>query len=206
MKLVYILIVALAAGLGAHWWTGQPASNSLAVAAASAAPVTALTATSEGTSLGEATVLTSHTYTLLAPTNSRIKRSYIELGQRVKKGAILLKFDNYNFLVAPASGIVTQQLVTYGQYVPHAAPVARFTELFPFRLRLPLATGTAQLKPGALLHVQDSQHPSQFLTGVVVANSPGNGTQLLDLRLHSLSSDPIAEGSKVRVNVLLMKQ
>jgi biotin carboxyl carrier protein len=199
MKFVYALLAAIAVVLGVHWWMGQHDSPTPAVAMANAA---SLTPTSEGTTLSEATVLTSHTYKLLAPTSSRIKRSYIELGQRVKKGAILFKFDNYNFLVAPAAGIVTQQLVTYGQYVPHLAPVALFTELYPFRLRLPPAAGVTQLKPGDLLRVQDSQHPTQLVTGVVVANAQENGAQLLDLRLRSLSSDPIPEGDKVQVKVL----
>jgi hypothetical protein len=201
MKSIYVLVVAAASSLGVRWWSGQQAAPSSAVAIASVAP-----ATSEGTALGEATVLTSHTYMLLAPTSSRLKRSYIELGHVAKKGAILLKFDNYNFLVAPTSGIVTQQLVTYGEYVPHLTPVVRFTELYPFRLRLPLAAGTAQLKPGALLQVQDSQHPSQLMTGVVVVSAPENGAQLLNLRLHTLSSDPIAEGEKVHVKLLAAKQ
>jgi hypothetical protein len=185
MKSIYVLVVAAASSLGVRWWSGQQASPSSAVAIASVAP-----ATSEGTALGEATVLTSHTYMLLAPTSSRLKRSYIELGHVAKKGAILLKFDNYNFLVAPTSGIVTQQLVTYGEYVPHLAPVVRFTELYPFRLRLP--AGTAQVKPGALLQV--------------VVSAPENGAQLLNLRLHTLSSDPIAEGEKVHVKLLAAKQ
>jgi biotin carboxyl carrier protein len=204
MKFIYVLVVAVATGLGVRWWTGQQPSSAPAVAATSAAPA-ASTPVSEGTSLGEATVLTSHTYTLLAPTSSRLKRSYIELGHVVKKGAILLKFDNYNFLVAPAPGIITQQLVTYGQYVPHSAPVARFTALYPFRLRLPPTPGTTQLKPGALLQVQDDQHPNQLVTGVVVANSSEKGAQLLDLRLRALSSDPIAEGDKVHVKLLAAK-
>jgi biotin carboxyl carrier protein len=199
MKFVYALLAAIAVILGVRWGIGQYGSPSPAVAVASAA---SLTPTSEGTALGEATVLTSHTYKLLSPTSSRIKRSYIELGQRVKKGSILFKFDNYNFLVAPASGIVTQQLVTYGQYVPHLAPVAQFTELYPFRLRLPPAAGVMQLKPGDLLRVQDSQHPTQLATGVVVANAQENGAQLLDLRLRSLSSGPLPEGDKVQVKVL----
>jgi biotin carboxyl carrier protein len=203
MKLVYALAVAVAIGLGIRWWLGQQAPSAPAVATASAAPVGALMPASKGTPLGEATVLTSHSYTLLAPTGSRLKRSYIELGHVVKKGAILLKFENYNFLVAPTSGIVTQQLVAYSQYVPHLAPVARFTEIYPFRLRLPLAPGTAQLKPGDLLQMQDSQHPNQLVTGVVVADKSENGAHLLDLRLHSLSSDPVAEGSKVQVNILV---
>jgi biotin carboxyl carrier protein len=205
MKFIYVLVVAVAAGLGIRWWTGQQASSSPAMAMASTASAAAPIPASEDTSLGDATVLTSHTYMLLAPTSSRLKRSYIELGHVIKKGAVLLKFDNYNFLVAPTSGIVTQQLVTYGEYVPHLAPVARFTELYPFRLRLPLATGTAQLKPGAVLQVQDNQHPSQFVTGVVIANSPENGAQLLDLRLHALSSDPIVQGNKVHVKLLAAK-
>ena len=205
MKLIYVLVVAVAAGLGIRWWTGQQASSSPALAMASAASAAAPTPANEDNSLGEAIVLTSHTYMLLAPTSSRLKRSYIELGHVVKKGAVLLKFDNYNFLVAPTAGIVTQQLVTYGEYVPHLAPVARFTELYPFRLRLPLAAGAAQLKPGALLQVQDSQHPSQLVTGVVMASSPESGAQLLDLRLRTLGPDPIAEGGKVHVKLLAAK-
>jgi hypothetical protein len=50
--------------------------------------------------------------------------------------------------------------------------------------------------------VQDSQRPTHFVTGVVVANAQENGAQLLDLRLRSLRSDPIPEGDKVQVKVL----
>jgi multidrug efflux pump subunit AcrA (membrane-fusion protein) len=204
MKFVYVLLVTAAAGLGVRWWMGPQAATTPTVATLTTGSVAA-PAPAATTSLGEATVLISRSYMLRAPTSSRVKRSYIELGQVVKKGAILLKFENYNFLVAPATGIVTQQLVAYTEYVPHSAPVARFTELYPFRLRLPLLSSRVQLKPGDLLQVQDNQHPTQRVTGVVVASSLENGARLLDLRLRSLSQDPIQEGDSVQVNILATK-
>jgi multidrug efflux pump subunit AcrA (membrane-fusion protein) len=197
MKFVYPLLVTAATGLGVRWWMGPQAAPTPAVAALTAMPATA--------SLGEATVLTSRSYTLLAPTSGHIKRSYIELGQVVTKGTLLLKFENYTFLIAPANGIVTQQLVTYSDYVPHLAPVAQFTELYPFRLRLPLTSSQAQLKPGDVLQIQDSQHPTQRVMGVVVASSLKDDARLLDLRLRSLGSGPIPEGDKVQVSLLATK-
>jgi biotin carboxyl carrier protein len=204
MKFVYPLLVTAAAGLGVRCWTGPQAATTPTVATATAGAALAPTSAAS-TSLGEATVLTSHTYTLLAPTSGRIHRSYIEPGQVIKKGALLLKFENYTFLLAPANGIVTQPLVTYSDYVPRLAPIAQFTELYPFRLRLPLASGQAQLKPGDLLQVQDSQHPAQSVRGVVVSRSVENNVQLLDLRLRNLSAGPLPEGDKVRVSLLAVK-
>jgi multidrug efflux pump subunit AcrA (membrane-fusion protein) len=197
MKLFFLLLLALAVGTGLRYcwdsWTPQPAS----------APVQAVREPPAlGALLGVGTVLTSHSFPLALYRHGPIKHLYAEDGQHVHKGDLLLKYYDYTFLMAPTAGIVTQFFTSARDQQSQGEPVFFFTEVEPFRLRLPAGPADDTLAVGQRVQVQSMQHPAQVVTGVILAILPDSAALLLDLRLLTVGHEPLPAQAQVRVTRL----
>lgn len=198
MKLFLLLLLALLAGTGLFYWRGHWATRtaSPAIHAAAARPARA-------DLLGVGTVLISHSFPLPLYHHGPIKHLYVEDGQHVRKGELLLKYYDYTFLLAPTAGIITQFSDTARNQRSGAEPVFFFTEVTPFRLRLPAGSASNTLAVGQRVCVQSTQHPAQMVTGVLLSIHPDSIALLLDLRLLTVGHEPLPAQSEVRVNKVL---
>lgn len=197
MKLFSLLLPALLASVG--FFSCQ---NHSATKAASAAVAPAAARPAVGPLLGVGTVLTSHSFPLARHRHGPIKHLYVEGGQHVRKGELLLKYYDYTFLLAPTAGIVTQLADTLHKQHSGAEPAFFFTQVTPFRLRLPAGSASDTLAVGQQVQVQSTQHPAQVVTGVVVAIHPASAALLLDLRLLTIGQEPLPAQAQVQVSRL----
>jgi hypothetical protein len=109
----------------------------------------------------------------------------------MRKGALLLKYYDYTFLLAPTVGIITQLSDTPRNNGSGTEPVYFFTESTPFRLRLPTSSASDTLAVGQQVLVQSTQHPAQVVTGVLLGIQPDSASLLLDLRLLTIGHEPL---------------
>lgn len=196
MKSLYLVLLAAVAGVGLYWWRGVRAKGPVAAGQLVAVrPVV-------GASLGVGTVLVSHSYRLAAYRRGPVRRMFVAAGQHVRKGELLLRFYDHTYLVASTAGIITQQPNSAGADQPGADPVFLFTELTPFRLRLPGSRASALVAAGQKVRVQSTQHPAQLVTGVVLASQLEGPTVLIDLRLQTVGPEPLPTAAHVQVNAL----
>jgi hypothetical protein len=198
MKLSSLFLPALLAGVGLfscqdHWATKS----------ASADVYPAATRPTVGPLLGVGTVLTSHSFPLAQHRHGPIKHLYVEGGQHVRKGELLLKYYDYTFLMAPAAGIITQYADTPHTPNSGAEPVFFFTEVTPFRLRLSTNSARDTLAVGQRILVESTQHPAQVVTGTLLAIHTDSASLLLELRLLTTGREPLPIQSQVRVTRLL---
>ncbi|MGI4865132.1 MAG: hypothetical protein ACRYFZ_14510 [Janthinobacterium lividum] len=198
MKLFLLFLLALLASAGLLYWRGwwAPKPVSAVIHAAAARPKV-------GPLLGEGTVLISHSFPLPVYQHGSIKRLYVEDGQHVRKGELLLKYYDYTFLSAPTAGIISQFYTLARDQRSQGEPVFFFTEVTPFRLRLPTSSASDTLAVGQQIQVQSLQHPAQVVTGVLVAIQPDSFALLLDLRLQTVGHEPLPAQAQVRVTRLL---
>lgn len=146
------------------------------------------------------TVTMSRHYPLLAHTKGRIKRLFFEPGQYVRKGDILVKGYDHNFVVAPSHALVAERLIDGMTYMSPNMAVASMLEVQPFQIQLmPPTPFTQAVTPGweARLSRWDSEG---FAAGGVVVGTYLNtdGSLMVDLRLRSLSGGPLPVGTKIR--------
>lgn len=198
MKLFSLFLLIFLAGAGLLYWPRHGAAKP-----ASAVALPANTQPEVGPLLGLGTVLTSESFPLAQYRHGPIKHLYVEGGQHVRKGELLLKYYDYTFLMEPAAGIITQFSDTLDKQNLGAEPIFFFTKATPFRLRLPASSASATLAVGQRVLVRSTQHPAQVVTGLLLASQPDSGSLLLDLRLLTVGHEPLAAQSQVRVTKLL---
>ncbi len=201
-KILALFLGLVSTGSGICWLAGPPATPPRK--AAGAAGPKALRPAWQASafidsSLGSGTLVSSHSYPLVARTRGRVSHVFFQADQRVKKGDVLLEFSTYSYLVAPADGVVTQRLVETGDYLRAGMPVASFTELGALRLRLRRDSAHAVPRRGQFLQVQSRQRPAQGLTGTVVGSTFAGEFVFLDLRLRTSSPEPLVPGAPVQV-------
>lgn len=157
-----------------------------------------------GASLGAGTVESSRSYNLVAQTGGRIRTIFVQPGQHVRRGDVLVKLDPIAYVVVPTDGVVTSYLVQTGDYQRRTAPVARFTQLAPFRIRLAQSANRLLLVPGQFVQVQSAQDSGQGITATVVGSTVAGQSLLVDLRVRTASSEPLLAGAPVVVDALLL--
>jgi hypothetical protein len=197
MKLFLLFLLVLLAGTGFFCWRGQWATKTASAVAPPAATRPELVPLLE-----VGTVLTSHSFPLARYGHGPIKHLYVQGGQHVRKGELLLKYYDYTFLMAPTAGIITQFADTLPKQGSGAEPIFFFTEATPFRLRLPTSSASDTLAVGQHMQVQSTQHPAQVVTGVLVNIQPDSAALLLDLRLLTIGHEPLPAQTQVRVSRL----
>jgi hypothetical protein len=197
MKLTSLFLLALLAGVSFFSCQDHWATKSASVAAHPAAAGPAL-----GPLLGMGTVLTSHSFPLALHRHGPIKHLYVEDGQHVRKGELLLKYYDYTFLMAPTAGIITQYSDPARTHGSGAEPVYFFTEVTPFRLRLSASSASDTLAVGQQVQVQSTQHPTQVVTGVLLGIQPDSASLLLALRVLTVGHEPLPAQAQVRVTRL----
>lgn len=202
-KILTLLLSLVSTGSGVCYLTDNAAPRKAAVS--SLPPAYAWQAPDfVGPLLGAGVVVRNHSYNLVAPSRGHIQTISGQPGQHVRRGEVLVKLAPTAFVVAPADGIVTQYLAANGEYVGHAAPVARFTELTPFRLRLPQSAAGPQLAPGQFLQVQSAADARQGVTATVVGSAPAGEFLLVDVRVRTASPEPLPADAPVVVHALLL--
>jgi hypothetical protein len=197
MKLSSLLLLVFLVSISLfYWWSHWPTRTASAIAHP------AVTRPALEVLLGVGTVLTSHSFPLARNRHGPIKHLYVEGRQHVRKGELLLKYYDYTFLLAPTTGIITQFSDTARNQHSGAEPVFFFTEVTPFRLRLPTGSASHSLEVGQQLHVQSTQHPAQVVTGILLAIQPDSAAFLLDLHLLTVGHEPLPVQAQVRVTRL----
>jgi hypothetical protein len=194
MKRSCLFLLVFLTGAGFSYWSGHWATKT-----ANAVVLPAETQPKLGPLLGLGTVLISQSFSLALYRHGPIKHLYVEGGQHVRKGELLLKYYDYTFLMAPAAGIITQFSDTARTHRSGGEPVFFFTKVTPFRLRLPVSLVSDTLAVGQRVLVQSTQHPAQVVTGILLAIQPDSASLLLDLRLLTTGHEPLPAQSQVRV-------
>jgi multidrug efflux pump subunit AcrA (membrane-fusion protein) len=197
MKLFLLFLLVLVVGAGLFYWRGQGATASIRT---TIAPSEVRSAT--GPLLGEGTVLASHSFPLALYRHGPIKHLYVDDGQHVRKGDLLLKFYDYTFLMAPTAGIITQYSTMARAGNPGAEPEFFFTEATPFRLRLAATSTSAALAVGQRVQAQSTQHPAQVVTGVLSAIESDSAALLITLRLLTVGHEPLPAQAQIQLHAL----
>ncbi|SMB88086.1 hypothetical protein SAMN00120144_1156 [Hymenobacter roseosalivarius DSM 11622] len=145
-------------------------------------------------------VTMSRYHSLLAHTKGRIKRIFFEPGQYVRKGHILVKGYNHNYVVAPVNGFVAEKLIDGSTYLTYNTVVASLLELEPFQMQLmPPSAYTQPVAPGWEARLSRWEDKSFAASGVVLGSHLStDGTLVVDLRLRSLAGGNLTEGTKIR--------
>jgi hypothetical protein len=145
------------------------------------------------------TVTLSRQYPLLAQTKGRIKRLFFESGQYVRKGDILVKGYDHNFVVAPTHALVAERLVDGSTYMSPNTVVAAMLEVQPFQIQLiPSSPFSQAVVPGWEARLNRWEDKKFAAAGVVMGTYLNtDGSLMVDLRLRRLSGGPLPIGTKV---------
>jgi multidrug efflux pump subunit AcrA (membrane-fusion protein) len=149
------------------------------------------------TAVAVGTVVESRSYQLLASIKGRPKRIFLQAGQYVHKGDILVKGWDHGFALAPTDAIVLEQLAEANDYLQPSTPVALLAAVHPFRVALPLEKEPR--KVGTVLRLRGTGPGGQVATGVVISSTVSGQQSILELRLRSLEQGLMAVGAGVRV-------
>lgn len=149
-------------------------------------------------------VTTSRHTPLLARTNGRIKRLFFQPGQYVRKGDILVKGYNHNFVVAPTNALVAERLIDGSSYLSPNTVVASLLELEPFQIQLtPLSPYAQSIAPGWEVNLSRGDEKTFAASGVVLGSHLStDGSLFVDLRLRRLTGGSLLTGTKIRAVLL----
>lgn len=145
-------------------------------------------------------VTTSRHYPLLARTKGRIKRIFFEPGQYVRKGDILVKGYDHNFVVAPTNALVAERLIDGSTYLSANTVVASLLELEPFQIQIMPSSPYAQpIAPGWGANISRWDDKTFAASGVVLGSHiTADGSLFVDLRLRRLAGGSLLAGTKIR--------
>jgi multidrug efflux pump subunit AcrA (membrane-fusion protein) len=177
-----ILLLIAAAVLGRRWWVKADAD----VAALAAGPAPAAVVFDSSTIILTGEVGAGGTEPVLAKKPGRIRNVYFDAGQYVRRGAVVAKLADYNFVTAPHDGFLGERQVTVGQYVTPATVVTSISK--QGYLVVPVGASAkkqTRVQPGDSVRVWASSRPTRVVTGVAAAATDTTGGITLEIRLPS---------------------
>ncbi|GAB3573391.1 hypothetical protein GCM10027345_06000 [Hymenobacter daeguensis] len=181
---------------GRRWWIKSTSE----VAALAAGPAPAAIRSDTSTVLFTSLIGAGGSEPVLANKKGRIRSIYFSPGEYVRRGAVVAKLADYNFILAPHDGFLGARQVEVGQYVTPTTQVSTITK--HGYLQVPIGSRTARkahVQPGDSVQVWASARPTRVVKGVVAPAEDTTGGIRLEIRLPSRSPLHVGEAASAQL-------
>ena len=193
--LIAIVVVLAAVGvLGRRWWVKS--DGEVAVLAAGPAPATILLDSASVVLSGR--ISTGGIEPVLAKKPGRIRNVYFDAGQYVRRGTILAKLADYNFVTAPHDGFLGERQVVVGEYVKPGTVVTSISRKGYLLVTVPAGSPT-HVRPGDSVRVWATSRPTRIVTGVAAPATDTTGGATLEIRCPSRSPLHLGEAASMQL-------
>ena len=172
--LIAVLAVLVALGVvSRRWWWKSTAE----VAALASGPAPAAVVPDSTVIVLTGRVGAGGTEPVLARKRGRIRNVYFSPGEYVRRGAVMAKLADYNFVTAPHDGFLGERQVTVGL----------------------LAKKKTHVQAGDSVRVWATARPTRVVTGVAAPATDTTGGITLEIRLPSRSPLRLGEVASVQL-------
>ena len=193
IALVLLLIVAV---VSRRWWWKSTAE----VAALAAGPAPAAVVPDSTVIVLTGRVGAGGTEPVLARKRGRVRNVYFSPGEYVRKGAVLAKLADYNFVTAPHDGFLGERQVAVGQYVMPTTVVSTISKHGYLQVPVGLLAKTkTHVQPGDSVRVWATARPTRVVTGVAAPATDTSGGIRLEIRLPSRAPLHLGEVASVQL-------
>ena len=194
--LIIIVVLVAIAVLGRRWWVKS--DGEVAVLAAGPEPAAIIPDSTSVVLSG--TVGAGGTEPVLAKKPGRIRNVYFGAGQYVRRGTILAKLADYNFVTAPHDGFLGERQVVVGQYVKPGTVVTSISRKGYLLVPVAVPAGSlAHVQPGDSVRVWATSRPTRVVTGVAALATDTTGGANLEIRCPSRSPLRLGEPASVQL-------
>ena len=190
-----VVLVAVAA-LSRRWWVKS--DSEVAVLAAGPAPAAVIPDSTSVVLSGR--VGAGGTEPVRAEKRGRIRNLYFDAGQYVRRGAIIAKLVDYNFVTAPHDGFLGARQVVAGQYVKPGTVVTSISRRGYLLVPVAVPAGSpAHVQPGDSVRGWATSRPTRVVTGVAAAAKDTTGGINLEIRFTSRAPLRLGEAASVQL-------
>ncbi|MET4076228.1 HlyD family efflux transporter periplasmic adaptor subunit [Hymenobacter sp. UYCo722] len=194
--IVLVVVLAAVAVLGRRWWVKS--DREVAILAAGPAPAAIIPDSTSVVLAGK--VGAGGTEPVRAKKPGRIRNVYFDAGQYVRRGAIIAKLADYNFVTAPHDGFLGARQVLVGQYVKPGTVVTSITKRGYLLVPVAVPAGSpGHVQPGDSVRVWATSRPTRVVTGVAAAAKDTIGGINLEIRLTSRAPLRLGEAASVQL-------
>jgi len=201
MKKPFLIGLALlligGAVLGRRWWI----KSTDEVAALAAGPASAAVRPDSSTVVVTSIVSAGGSEPVLAKKRGRIRSIYFGAGEYVRRGAVVAKLADYNFVLAPHDGFLGERQIEVGQYVTPTTIVSTISKcgylLVPIGAR---ATKMAHVQAGDSVQVWATARPTRVVTGVAAPAQDTSGGISLEIRIPSRAPLHVGEAASMQLH------
>ena len=191
-----IVIAVVAAALGRRWWVKS--DREVAVLAAGPAPAAIIPDSTSVVLSGR--VEAGGTEPVLAKKPGRIRSIYFDAGQYVRRGTVIAKLADYNFVTAPHDGFLGARQIAVGEYVKPGTVVTSITRRGYLLVPVALPAGSpAHVQPGDSVRVWATSRPTRVVTGVAATTSDTTHGAVLEIRFTSRAPLRLGEAASVQL-------
>lgn len=135
---------------------------------------------------------------LRAGTSGRVRKRYFVGGEYVRRGDVLAKLYNYNFVLAPHDGFLGSCRIEVGQYLTPSTLVTTISRYRTLAVSISSLNYRGRVRPGDSVRVWVASRPARVVTGVVGAAANGAPQGALEIRLAAGAPFRIGERACVR--------
>ena len=192
---VVVVLVAVAA-LGRRWWV----KSDREVAVLAAGPASAAIIPDSTSVVLSGKVGAGGTEPVLAKKLGRIRNVYFDAGQYVRRGTIIAKLADYNFVTAPHDGFLGGRQVAVGEYVKPGTVVTSISRRGYLLVPVAVPAGSrAHVQPGDSVPVWATSRPTHVVTGVAAPAKDTTGGINLEIQLTSRAPLRLGEAASVQL-------
>lgn len=191
-----VLLLIAGAVVGRRWW--WKSTDEVAALAAGPAPAAVVPDSTVIVLTGR--VGAGGTEPVLAHKRGRIRNLYFGAGEYVRRGAVIAKLAEYDFVTAPHDGFLGERQVVVGQYVAPTTVVSTISK--QGYLQVPvgiMAKKQAHVQPGDSVRVWATARPTRVVTGVAAPATDTTGGITLEIRLPSRSPLHLGEVASLQL-------
>ncbi|MDB5270017.1 MAG: efflux transporter periplasmic adaptor subunit [Hymenobacter sp.] len=190
------LLLIIGAVVGRRWWW----KSTDEVAALAAGPAPAALIPDSTTVVLTGRVGAGGTEPVLAKNHGRIRSIYFDAGQYVRRGTIIAKLADYNFVTAPHDGFLGERQIAVGEYVKPRTVVTSITRRGYLLVPVAVPAGSpARVQPGDSVRVWASSRPTRVVTGVAAPAKDTAGGFNLEIQLTSRAPLRLGEAASVQL-------
>lgn len=195
--LIAVVVVLVAVGmLSRRWWVKS--DREVAVLAAGPAPAAVIPDSTSVVLAGQ--VGAGGTEPVLAKKSGRIRNVYFDAGQYVRRGTIIAKMADYNFVTAPHDGFLGERQVAVGEYVKPGTVVTSISRKGYLLVPVAVPAGSStHVQPGDSVRVWATSRPTRVVTGVAALPEDTTGGVTLEIRCPSRSPLHLGEAASVQL-------
>ena len=191
-----VVVLAVAAVLGRRWWV----KSDREVAALAAGPAPAAIILDSNSVVLAGRVGAGGTEPVRAKKPGRIRNMYFDAGQYVRRGTVIAKLADYNFVTAPHDGFLGERQVAVGEYVKPGTVVTSISRQGYLLVPVAVPAGSpAHVQPGDSVRVWATARPTRVVTGVAALATDTTGGANLEIRCPSRSPLHLGEAASVQL-------